>query len=199
MPFLFLAMLLLPYRSVCSLTTDIYWNSSSPLFLRRGPGPPYSPTIRVGQGGGREWDQLHLHCPTDEEQLVIYRVSRAEYLSCRVAAPRPEVVMVCQGGGGAALRTITLRPYSPTPGGLEFPPGSRNYFISTSSPTSLHDRQGGHAPPRPPPRPCSLPHPTAQVPQPVGAPLAPALPIHGAPPHRALLGLPLLLQPQGPP
>jgi hypothetical protein len=143
MPFLFLSLLLLPSRSVSSLTTDIFWNSSSPLFLRRGPGPPYSPTIRVGEGGGREWDQLHLHCPTDGEQLVIYRVSRAEYLTCQVAAPRPEVVMVCQGGGVAALRTITLRPYSPTPGGLEFPPGSSNYFISTSSPTSLHNRQGG--------------------------------------------------------
>jgi ephrin-B len=39
--------------------------------------------------------------------------------------------------------TITFRPFTPQPGGLEFLPGHDYYFISTSSKDDLHRRIGG--------------------------------------------------------
>ena len=40
--------------------------------------------------------------------------------------------------------TITFRPFTPNPGGMEFKPGKDYYFISTSAPEDLHRRSGGH-------------------------------------------------------
>ena len=122
-------------------TTDLMWTKTNPAFSRPA-GPPHSLELTV-----REFDQLHLRCPEDkEEEHIIYRVSKAEYLGCRVANPRPEIVMLCgkdSRGAPLRLRTITFRPYSPTPGGLEFPPSSSHYFISTASSGNLYQRVGG--------------------------------------------------------
>ena len=142
-----LLLLLLPAGCLATPTvTDLYWNTSNPVFRTGAIGPPYSHQILVNQGGGRgrEFDQLHLWCPLDgREELIIYRVSLAEYLSCRVADPTPQVVMDCSSSRPTRLRTITFRPYSPTPGGLEFPPDSEHFFLSTSSPGNIASRRGG--------------------------------------------------------
>ena len=125
-------------------TTDLEWSSSNPSFLPTASSSALE--LRVNEGveeGG--WDQVDLRCPADPgEHHLVYRVSEAEFRACRVASPRPEVVMVCGGGSSSPpLRTITFRPYSPLPGGLEFPPSSSHYFISTSSPGHLHQRHAG--------------------------------------------------------
>ena len=136
-----LLILLLPSMTSISgspTTTDLMWTKTNPVFSRPA-GPPHSLELTVS-----EFDQLHLRCPEDkEEEHIIYRVSKAEYLGCRVANPRPEIVMLCEGGAPLRLRTITFRPYSPTPGGLEFPPSSSHYFISTASSGNLYQRVGG--------------------------------------------------------
>ena len=123
-------------------TTDLMWTKTNPAFRRPTTGPPHSLELTV-----REFDQLHLRCPEDKgEEHIIYRVSKAEYLGCRVANPRPEIVMLCgkdSRGAPLRLRTITFRPYSPTPGGLEFPPSTSHYFISTASTGNLYQRVGG--------------------------------------------------------
>ena len=120
-------------------TTDLMWTKTNPAFSSPA-GPPHSLELTV-----REFDQLHLRCPEDKaEEHIIYRVSKAEYLGCRVANPRPEIVMLCgKDPQELRLRTITFRPFSPTPGGLEFPPSSSHYFISTASSGNLYQRVGG--------------------------------------------------------
>ena len=138
---LVLVLVLVLVPTTLPTTTDLEWSASNPSFLPTASSP--SLELRVNEGveeGG--WDQLHLRCPTDpSEHLVVYRVSAAEFRACRVASPRPEVVLVCGGPSSsssssysATLRTITFRPYSPLPGGLEFPPSTSHFFISTSSP-----------------------------------------------------------------
>jgi len=81
-----LLILLLPSMTSISglpTTTDLLWTKTNPVFSRPA-GPPHSLELTV-----REFDQLHLRCPDDEEEEhIIYRVSKAEYLGCRVANPR---------------------------------------------------------------------------------------------------------------
>jgi hypothetical protein len=143
---LLLPLLLLPSLAAPA-TTDLIWSTANTQF--RAAGLPLGLEILVNSdnaaAGPGEFDQLQLRCPADvAEEHVIYRVSRAEYLSCRVAGPRPEVVMVCSAARpDHRLRTITFRPYSPSPGGLEFPAGSSHYFLSTAAPGRLRAREGG--------------------------------------------------------
>ena len=123
-------------------TTDLMWTRTNPAFISPAAGPPHSLELTV-----KEFDQLHLRCPEDEEEEhIIYKVSKAEYLGCRVANPRPEIVMLCGKKSREVplrLRTITFRRFSPTPGGLEFPPSTSHYFISTASSSNLYQRVGG--------------------------------------------------------
>ena len=119
----------------------VYWNTTNPLFSDRN-----TPNlITVNEGNlPQEYDQLHLICPQDtKEHHVIYSVSRHEFMTCRVTNPRPEKVMVCNKTNPGQFRTITFRPFSPSPGGLEFRPGQEYFFISTATQRDIHRRVGG--------------------------------------------------------
>ena len=119
----------------------VYWNTTNPLFSDKN-----TPNlITVNEGNlPQEYDQLHLICPQDsKEHHVIYSVSRHEFMNCRVTNPRPEKVMVCNKTNPGQFRTITFRPFSPSPGGLEFRPGQEYFFISTATQRDIHRRVGG--------------------------------------------------------
>ena len=53
------------------------------------------------------------------------------------------IIAECNNPNQRMFFTITFRAFTPTPGGMEFQPGKDYYFISTSSPTDLHNRYGG--------------------------------------------------------
>merc|ERR1712179_270383 len=119
----------------------VYWNTTNPLFSDKN-----TPNlITVNEGNlPQEYDQLHLICPQDtKEHHVIYSVSRHEFMTRRVTNPRPEKVMVCNKTNPGQFRTITFRPFSPSPGGLEFRPGQEYFFISTATQRDIHRRVGG--------------------------------------------------------
>nr|XP_012223163.1 PREDICTED: uncharacterized protein LOC105672660 [Linepithema humile] len=98
-----------------------------------------------------EYDQVNLICPVypdmyvddDTEKYIIYNVSKEEYETCRITNPSPRVIAVCDKPHRMMYFTITFRPFTPQPGGLEFLPGHDYYFISTSSKDDLHRRIGG--------------------------------------------------------
>jgi len=71
------------------------------------------------------------------------QVSKEEYETCRITNPSPRVIAVCDKPRRTMYFTITFRPFTPQPGGLEFLPGHDYYFISTSSKDDLHRRIGG--------------------------------------------------------
>ncbi|KAG7206146.1 hypothetical protein KM043_003538 [Ampulex compressa] len=98
-----------------------------------------------------EYDQVNIICPVyqpntyddDAEKYIIYNVSKEEYETCRITNPSPRVIAVCDKPHKTMYFTITFRPFTPQPGGLEFLPGHDYYFISTSSKEDLHRRIGG--------------------------------------------------------
>ncbi|KYN38718.1 Ephrin-B1 [Trachymyrmex septentrionalis] len=99
-----------------------------------------------------EYDQVNIICPVyppdtyvddDAEKYIIYNVSKEEYETCRITNPSPRVIAVCDKPRKTMYFTITFRPFTPQPGGLEFLPGHDYYFISTSSKDDLHRRIGG--------------------------------------------------------
>ncbi|EFN73891.1 Ephrin-B1 [Camponotus floridanus] len=99
-----------------------------------------------------EYDQVNIICPVyppdsyvddDAEKYIIYNVSKEEYETCRITNPSPRVIAVCDKPRKMMYFTITFRPFTPQPGGLEFLPGHDYYFISTSSKDDLHRRIGG--------------------------------------------------------
>lgn len=71
------------------------------------------------------------------------QVSKEEYETCRITNPNPRVIAVCNNPYKTMYFTITFRPFTPQPEGLEFLPGHDYYFISTSSKDDLHKRIGG--------------------------------------------------------
>lgn len=75
--------------------------------------------------------------------LDVLQVSKEEYETCRITNPSPRVIAVCDKPRKMMYFTITFRPFTPQPGGLEFLPGHDYYFISTSSKDDLHRRIGG--------------------------------------------------------
>ncbi len=126
----------------------IHWNSSNPLFrIDRNDN-----VIDIN-GGNHPWeyDQVNIVCPvykpgTDtvqQEQYIIYSVTRQEYESCRITQTNPKIVALCNRPHELMYFTITFRSFTPTPGALEFRPGQDYYFISTSSRNDLHRRVGG--------------------------------------------------------
>ncbi|XP_043863105.1 ephrin-B3 isoform X2 [Drosophila mojavensis] len=98
-----------------------------------------------------EFDQVHIICPVYEpgafdnetEKYIIYNVSKVEYETCRITNADPRVIAICDKPQKLMFFTITFRPFTPQPGGLEFLPGNDYYFISTSSKDDLYRRIGG--------------------------------------------------------
>ena len=126
----------------------IHWNSSNPLFRI-----DKNDNVIDINGGNHPWeyDQVNIVCPVykagtnpvQQEQYIIYSVTRQEYDSCRITQPNPKIVALCNRPHELMYFTITFRSFTPTPGGLEFSPGQDYYFISTSSKNDLHRRVGG--------------------------------------------------------
>ena len=74
----------------------------------------------------------------------IHSVTKEEYDTCQITHPHPRVIARCDKPQELMYFTITFRPFTPNPGGMEFKPGKDYYFISTSAPEDLHRRSGGH-------------------------------------------------------
>ncbi|KAL1514010.1 hypothetical protein ABEB36_003339 [Hypothenemus hampei] len=126
----------------------IHWNSSNPIFRIDNTDN----IIDVNRENLKfEYDQVNLICPVytpgtrdDEmEKYIIYNVSKDEYETCRITNPNPRIIAVCDKPYKLMYFTITFRPFTPQPGGLEFLPGHDYYFISTSTSDDLHRRIGG--------------------------------------------------------
>ncbi|VEN37051.1 unnamed protein product [Callosobruchus maculatus] len=126
----------------------IHWNSSNPIFRIDNTDN----IIDVNRNNMKfEYDQVNLICPVympgtrDEEmeKYIIYNVSKDEYETCRITNPNPRIIAVCDKPYKLMYFTITFRPFTPQPGGLEFLPGHDYYFISTSTSDDLHRRIGG--------------------------------------------------------
>lgn len=126
----------------------IHWNSSNSIFLIDNTDN----IIDVNRGNTKfEYDQANLICPVytpgtkdeDIEKYIIYNVSKDEYETCRITNPNPRIIAVCDKPFKLMYFTITFRPFTPQPGGLEFLPGHDYYFISTSTGDDLHRRIGG--------------------------------------------------------
>lgn len=81
--------------------------------------------------------QVNLICPVytpgtrDEEieKYIIYNVSKDEYETCRITNPSPRIIAVCDKPYKVMYFTITFRPFTPQPGGLEFLPGNNSKII----------------------------------------------------------------------
>ncbi|XP_022909448.1 ephrin-A1-like [Onthophagus taurus] len=127
----------------------IHWNSSNPIFRIDNTDN----VIDVNRDNSKfEFDQVNLICPVytphtknedDMEKYIIYNVSKDEYETCRITNPNPRIIAVCDKPYKLMYFTITFRPFTPQPGGLEFLPGHDYYFISTSTSDDLHRRIGG--------------------------------------------------------
>lgn len=116
--------------------TDWFCSSSPPLCRFRIDNTDH--IIDVNKGNlAFEYDQVHIICPVYEpgtfdnetEKLIIYNVSKAEYETCRITNANPRIIAVCDKPQKLMYFTITFRPFTPSPGGLEFLPGNDYYFI----------------------------------------------------------------------
>lgn len=134
--------------SDCTKSFYIHWNTSNPIFRLDNTDH----IISVNQGNTQfDYDQVNIICPVytpgtheeDAEKYIIYNVSKEEYETCRITNPSPRIIAICDKPHKLMYYTITFRPFTPQPGGLEFPPGQDYYFISTSSKDDLHRRIGG--------------------------------------------------------
>lgn len=95
--------------------------------------------IDVNRGNVKfEYDQVHIICPfyepgmaneNETEKYIIYNVSKVEYETCRITNPNPRIIAICDKPFNVTLVTISFRPFTPQPGGLEFKPGNDYYFI----------------------------------------------------------------------
>ncbi len=86
------------------------------------------------------YDRVHTSVDSDTEKFVIYHVKKEEYDTCQIMSAHPRIIARCDKTYTLLYFTISFRPFSPTPGALEFHPGKDYYFISTSSKTDLHRR-----------------------------------------------------------
>ncbi|XP_030759565.1 ephrin-A4 isoform X2 [Sitophilus oryzae] len=167
----------------------IHWNSSNPIFRIDNTDN----IIDVNRNNLKfEYDQVNLICPVytpntrddDEmEKYIIYNVSKDEYETCRITNPNPRIIAVCDKPYKLMYFTITFRPFTPQPGGLEFLPGHDYYFISTSTSDDLHRRIGGRCTTHnmkivfkvwgPPSQPPTAPPQTPPPPRPTWYPVTP--------------------------
>lgn len=143
-----LEMILLSTVSNCAKTFYMHWNTSNSIFRIDNTDH----IIDVNKGNlAFEFDQVHIICPVYEpgtfenetEKYIIYNVSKVEYETCRITNADPRVIAICDKPQKLMFFTITFRPFTPQPGGLEFLPGNDYYFISTSSKDDLYRRIGG--------------------------------------------------------
>ncbi|XP_037732352.1 uncharacterized protein LOC119563161 isoform X1 [Drosophila subpulchrella] len=139
---------LLSTMSSCAKTFYMHWNTSNSIFRIDNTDH----IIDVNKGNlAFEFDQVHIICPVYEpgtfenetEKYIIYNVSKVEYETCRITNADPRVIAICDKPQKLMFFTITFRPFTPQPGGLEFLPGNDYYFISTSSRDDLYRRIGG--------------------------------------------------------
>ncbi|XP_068152532.1 uncharacterized protein Ephrin [Drosophila tropicalis] len=139
---------LLSTMSSCAKTFYMHWNTSNSIFRIDNTDH----IIDVNKGNlAFEFDQVHIICPVYEpgtfenetEKYIIYNVSKVEYETCRITNADPRVIAICDKPQKLMFFTITFRPFTPQPGGLEFLPGNDYYFISTSSKDDLYRRIGG--------------------------------------------------------
>lgn len=139
---------LLCKESNCAKSFHVHWNTSNSIFRIDNTDH----IIDVNKGNVRfEYDQVNIICPVympgtydeDAEKYIIYNVSKEEYETCRITNPNPRIIAICDKPYKLMYFTITFRPFTPQPGGLEFLPGKDYYFISTSSKDDLHRRIGG--------------------------------------------------------
>jgi len=145
---LFILLLLLSQANARKMH-NIYWNTTNPMF--RIDNTDHIIDINSGGNLPTEYDQANIICPryrkgtrqADIEKYIIYNVSRDEYENCRMVAPNPRIIAVCDKPYDLIYFTITFRSFTPTPGGLEFKPGVDYYFISTSSRSDLYRQVGG--------------------------------------------------------
>lgn len=113
-------------------------NSFSYLFTYRFRIDNNDHVIDVNKGNLQfEYDQVHIICPyyepgtneNETEKYIIYNVSKVEYETCRITNPNPRIIAICDKPFNTTLVTISFRPFTPQPGGLEFKPGNDYYFI----------------------------------------------------------------------
>ncbi|XP_043278783.1 ephrin-B2 isoform X2 [Venturia canescens] len=139
---------LLSTVSNCAKTISMYWNTTNSIFRIDNTDH----IIDVNKNNAAfEYDQVNLICPVylpgkyddEAEKYIIYNVSKEEYETCRITNASPRVIAVCDKPYKTMYFTITFRPFTPQPGGLEFLPGHDYFFISTSSKEDLHRRIGG--------------------------------------------------------
>ncbi|XP_034112092.1 uncharacterized protein LOC117573205 isoform X1 [Drosophila albomicans] len=139
---------LLSTMTSCAKTFYMHWNTSNSIFRIDNTDH----IIDVNKGNlAFEFDQVHIICPVYEpgafenetEKYIIYNVSKVEYETCRITNADPRVIAICDKPQKLMFFTITFRPFTPQPGGLEFLPGNDYYFISTSSKDDLYRRIGG--------------------------------------------------------
>lgn len=132
----------------CAKTFYMHWNTTNSIFRIDNTDH----IIDVNKGNSAfEYDQVHIICPVYEpgtfdnetEKYIIYNVSKVEYETCRITNHDPRIIAICDKPNKLMFFTITFRPFTPQPGGLEFLPGNDYYFISTSSKDDLHRRIGG--------------------------------------------------------
>lgn len=140
--------ILLSTMSSCAKTFYMHWNTSNSIFRIDNTDH----IIDVNKGNlAFEFDQVHIICPVydqgtyenETEKYIIYNVSKVEYETCRITNADPRVIAICDKPQKLMFFTITFRPFTPQPGGLEFLPGNDYYFISTSSKDDLYRRIGG--------------------------------------------------------
>ncbi|XP_035720846.1 ephrin-B2-like isoform X1 [Vespa mandarinia] len=137
---------LLSTVSNCAKAISLYWNTTNSIFRIDNTDH----IIDVNKNNAVfEYDQVNIICPMyklgtyDPEKYLIYNVSKEEYETCRITNPNPRLIAICDKPYEDKYYTITFRPFTPQPGGLEFLPGHDYYFISTSSKEDLHKRIGG--------------------------------------------------------
>merc|ERR1712213_52902 len=126
-----IALLSLAKSASAIKTHFVFWNSSNPAFRLDNTDH----IIDVNEGN-LPWE--------NDQQHLIYSVSKEDFESCRVSNSRPKIVAICNKPDSFMYFTITFRSFSPTPGGMEFKAGQDYYFISTSTKRDLHRRVGGY-------------------------------------------------------
>ncbi|XP_070508507.1 ephrin-B2a-like [Chironomus tepperi] len=146
--FILIELLLIINLSHGAKSFYLHWNTTNPIFRIDNNDH----VIDVNRGNLKfEYDLVHIICPyyeagtneNETERYIIYNVSKVEYETCRITNPNPRIIAICDKPFTLTLVTISFRPFTPQPGGLEFKPGNDYYFISTSSKDDIHRRIGG--------------------------------------------------------
>lgn len=121
---------------------DIYWNSSNALFKSEEP-------MLVNYNMGKfSFSQMNLICDK-RETYSVYLVPREVYGQCHLGDDEKSYKMVADCSSPHTTTrpvTISFRPVSPIPYGLQFIPGTTYYLLSIRGPytTSPHNWSGPH-------------------------------------------------------